>query len=109
MKKIEAVIVPSKLKTVRAELARQGIRSALTLTEVQHADARKISLLLEQEKGESLEDRLKVELIVGDRQAQRAMDVMIECAKGPAEGSGGQVALLKVSEALQILPALPNH
>jgi nitrogen regulatory protein PII len=109
MKKIEAVIVPSKLKTVRAELARRGIRSALTLTEVQHADARKISLSPEQETGEFLEDRLKVELFVGDRQAPKAMEVMIECAKGPANGTDGQVALLKVSEALQILPALPNH
>ena len=44
-------------------------------------------------------DRLKVELIVGDRQVQKAVDVITQY---------GQVALLRVNEALQIVPALSN-
>jgi nitrogen regulatory protein PII len=109
MKKIEAVILPSKLKAVRVELARRGIRAALTLTEVQHSDTRKVSISAAQEMDEFLENRLKVELIVGDRQAQKAIDVIMEYAKGPANGVDGQVALLKVNEALQIIPPLPSN
>ena len=39
MKKIEAVIIPSRLDAVRLALERGGICGKLTLTEVQQGDA----------------------------------------------------------------------
>jgi nitrogen regulatory protein PII len=97
MKKIEVIIVPGKLDAVRAELERHGISATLTLTDVRRAEERKASLSPHTEVPGELSDRLKVELIVGDRQVQRAADVIRQY---------GQVALLRVNEALQIVPPL---
>jgi nitrogen regulatory protein PII len=99
MKKIEAIIVPGKLDAVRVELERGGINAALTLTNVQQVEQRKASPSPHTEVAGSFADRLKVELIVGDRQVQRAVDIITQY---------GQVALLKVNEALQIVPSLTN-
>ena len=99
MKKIEAVIVPGELNAVRAELERHGISATLTLTDVRQAEERKASLSPHAEVLGDLSNRLKVELIVGDRQVQRAADIITQY---------GQVALLRVNEALQIVPPLSN-
>ena len=99
MKKIEAIIVPGKLDAVRAELERHGISAMLTLTDVRHAEERKASLSSHPEVPGAFSDRLKVELIVGDRQVPKAVEVIKQY---------GQVALLKVNEALQIVPPLSN-
>ena len=97
MKKIEAVIVPWKLDAFRSELERHGLHATLTLTEVQQAEEQKASISPGIEAPGALTDRLKVELIVGDRQAQKAVDVIRQY---------GQVALLRVNEALEIVPPL---
>ena len=76
MKKIEAIIVPGKLDAVRAELECRGMDATLTLTDVQQAKEQKASILPDTETPGSLTDRLKVELIVGDRQAQKAVEVL---------------------------------
>ncbi len=99
MKKIEAVILLSRLDAVRVELERHGIHAPLTLTEVEYTEDR-------QDAAKSLRDRLKLELIVGDRQAQKAMDVIMEYAQVAARGEAAHVALLRVREALQIVPPL---
>ena len=99
MKKIEAIIVPCKLDAVRLELERRGINATLTLINVQQAEERKVSPSPRTEVAGSFADRLKVELIVGDRQVQRAVDIITQY---------GQVALLRVNEALQIVPPLTN-
>jgi nitrogen regulatory protein PII len=99
MKKIEAIIVPGKLDAVRAELERHGISATLTLTEVRHAEERKASLSSHPEVPGAFSDRLKVELIVGDRQVQKAVNIITQY---------GQVALLRVNEALQIVPPMSN-
>jgi nitrogen regulatory protein PII len=97
MKKIEAIIVPGNLDAVRAELECRGMHATLTLTDVQQAKEQKASILLDTETPGSLTDRLKVELIVGDRQAQKAAEVLTQY---------GQVTLLRVNEALQIVSPL---
>ena len=97
MKKIEAIIVPGKLDAVRAELERCGMHATLTLTDVRQAEDQKASILRDTETCGSLTDRLKVELIVGDRQAQKAVEILTQY---------GQVALLRVNETLQIVPPL---
>ena len=94
MKKIEAIIVPGKLDAVRAELERRGMQATLTLTDVQQAEEQKASISDAETPG-SLTDRLKVELIVGDRQAQKAVEVLTQY---------GQVALLRINETLQMVP-----
>jgi nitrogen regulatory protein PII len=99
MKKIEAIIVPGKLDAVRAELELRGMQATLTLTDVQQAEEQKASILPDTETPRSLTDRLKVELIVGDRQAQKAVEVLTRY---------GQVALLRVNQALQIVPPLSD-
>jgi nitrogen regulatory protein PII len=99
MKKIEAIIVPCKLDAVRVELERRGINATLTLINVQQAEKRKTSPSPRTEVAGSFADRLKVELIVGDRQVQRAVDIITQY---------GQVVLLRVNEALQIIPPLTN-
>jgi nitrogen regulatory protein PII len=109
MKKIEAVILPSRLDAVRAELERRGIHAALTLTQVQQTDGHRASISAEKEAAGSLKVRVKVELIVGDRQAQKAMDVIMEYAQVAANEAAGHVALLRVNEALQIVPPLSNN
>jgi nitrogen regulatory protein PII len=86
MKKIEAIIVPAKLNAVRAELERRGINVTLILTEVQQSTEQKASISPRMEVPRSHEDRLKVELVVGDRQVQRAVDAITQY---------GQVTLLK--------------
>ena len=106
MKKIEAVILLSRLDAVRVELERHGIHAPLTLTEVEYTEDRKASIVGKQEAAKSLRDRLKLELIVGDRQAQKAMDVIMEYAQGAPHGEAAHVALLRVREALQIVPPL---
>jgi nitrogen regulatory protein PII len=99
MKKIETIIVPGKLDTVRAELERSGMQATLTLTDVQQAEEQKASILPDAETLRPLTDRLKVELIVGDRQAQKAVEVLTQY---------GQVALLRVNETLQLVPPLSD-
>ncbi len=95
MKKIEAIIVPFKLKAIRVELEKRGIIATLTLIKVQQTEERETSPAPHTEVSSAFADRLKVELIVADRQAQRTVDVITQY---------GQVALLKVNEALQIVP-----
>jgi nitrogen regulatory protein PII len=109
MKKIEAIILPSRLDAVKAELERRGIHAALTLTEVQQVDGHKASVSAEKETAGSLEDRVKVELIVGDRQAQKAVDIIMQYAQVATNEAAGHVALLRVNEALQIVPPLSKN
>ena len=97
MKKLEAIIFPGKLDAVRNALERRGMHVTLILTDVQQAEEQKASILTDTEVPRPLTDRLKVELIVGDRQAQKAVEVLTQY---------GQVALLKVNEAFRIVPPL---
>jgi nitrogen regulatory protein PII len=99
MKKIEAIIVPGKLDAVRAGLERRGMQATLTLTDVQQAEEQKASISPDAENPRPFTDRLKVELIVGDRQAQKAVEVLTQY---------GQVALLRINETLQMVPPLSD-
>jgi len=106
MKKIEAIILPSKLAAVRAELERRGIHAALPLTEVRQPDGDKLSLQAGNEATRPLEVRVKVELMVGDRQAQKVVETIMQYAQVATKKAAGQVALLKVTESLEMVPPL---
>jgi nitrogen regulatory protein PII len=102
MKKIEAVILPSCVNAVRTELRRRGVCSELTLTGVQHGDTHKHSAAPHNGSGNELKERVKLELIVADRQADKAVSVILRQALADPQEPGGHVTLLDVSEVLEI-------
>ena len=106
MKKIEAVIPPSRLKAVRAELRRSGIHADFTLTAVRQGEASNNDNLFEKNADGPLRQLVKLELVVGDRQAQRAVNVILKRSQTGSNEEGGQIAVLDVSEALQIVAPL---
>ena len=102
MKKIEAVILPSRVDAVRAELEHRGICGGLTLTEVQHGETHKHSITPHNGSADPLKERVKLELIVSDRQADKAVSVILRHALTDSSEPGGHVTLLDVNEVLQI-------
>jgi len=102
MKKIEAVILPSRVNAVRAELRRRGVCAELTLTEVQHGGTHEHSITPHNGSADQLEERVKLELIVADRQADKVVGVILRHALTDSPDPDGHVTLLDVSEALQI-------
>ena len=101
MKKIEAVILPSRVGAIRAELERRGIFAGLTLTKVQHGDPHDHPTTVRNGSAGGLKRRIKLELIVGDRQAEKA-SVILRHALTDSSETDGHVTLLDVHEVLQI-------
>jgi nitrogen regulatory protein PII len=81
MKKIEAVVISSDVDAVLAGLKRNGIPGGLTLSAVKRRNDGFRSLLTEQRLAETLESGVKLELVVGDREAPKALDVILQCAQ----------------------------
>src|SRR5260221_7168171 len=104
MKKIEAVILPSRVDAVRAELERRGICGGLTLTEVQHGDTHNDSTTIQNGSPGQLKERIKLELIVGNRQADKAVSVILRHALTDCSQPSGHDTLLDGREGLQITP-----
>jgi nitrogen regulatory protein PII len=102
MKKIEAVVHPSRLSAVRTELAHRGIFGEITLTEVRHGDTHKPLAAASNGSANQFEERVKLELIVTDRQVDKAVTVLLRHAVRRDDDSSGQVALFEVSEVLRI-------
>jgi nitrogen regulatory protein PII len=102
MKKIEAVILPSRMCAIRAELERRGIFAGLTLTKVQHGDTHDHPTTVRNGSAGGLKKRIKLELIVGDRQAEKAVSVILRHATTDSSETDGHVTLLDVHEVLQI-------
>ncbi len=104
MKKIEAVILSVHLNAVRVELERQGIRSALTLTGVRYGDGDQSVLPAQKSGSEKFQERVKLELIMEDSQAEMAVNIILRQARPQSEEEGGQIAVLEVNEILQRHP-----
>jgi nitrogen regulatory protein PII len=108
MKKIEAVILPSRVDAVRGELRRRGVCDELTLTEVKHCDT---YLPLTSSSGcfdEQLQKRVKVELIVGDQQVDKAVSLILRYALPEFHEPNGHVTLLNISEIVQATESVPE-
>ncbi len=101
MKKIEAVIPSSRLDAVRLELERLGICGKLTLTEVQQGDTNPTSIPNEGESAGLFQHRIKVELLVSDRQADKIINVILRHAPTDSSEDHGHVTLLDVCQVLQ--------
>jgi nitrogen regulatory protein PII len=102
MKKIEAVILPPRVDAMRAELRRRGVCGGLTLTEVQHGEIHKLSIAAANGSNGQLKERVKLELIIADRQADKALSIILRYALTDPQDPDGYVTLLDVSEVLQI-------
>jgi nitrogen regulatory protein PII len=102
MKKIEAVILPSRVNAVRVELRRRGVCGELTLIEVQQGDTHKHSISPHNGSADQLKERVKLELIVGDRQADKAVSVILRHALTDSHEPDGHITLLDISKVLQI-------
>ena len=99
MKKIEAVIPPSSLGMIQTELVRRGVSGNLTVTEVRHGETHGP---VTDNSHESLQDKIKIELIVSDRQIDKAVNVILRHAMNESSDRHGHVTLLHVDEILQI-------
>jgi len=102
MKKIEAVIPPSSLGVIRAELVRRGVCGNLTVTEVRHGETHGPANRTAENADESLKEKIKVELIIPDRQIDKAVNVILRHAITESTERDGHVTLLNVDEILQI-------
>jgi nitrogen regulatory protein PII len=102
MKKIEAIIPPASVSTIRAELERRGVYGKFTLTEVRHGETQRPSIRAENDQDEALKPKIKVELIVSDRQAEKAINVILRHAVTGLPDQDGHVTLVNVDEVLQI-------
>jgi nitrogen regulatory protein P-II 1 len=91
MEKIEAVIPPSSLGMIRAELVRRGVCGNLTVTEVRHGETHGP---VNGHSDESLIDKIKIELIIPDRQIDKAINVILKHAVTESSGRYGHVTLL---------------
>ena len=105
MRKIEAVIVPVHLNAVWVELERGGIRGGLTLIKVRYSDGHKSLLAGEKGGSEEFQERVKLDLIVEDSEAEKAVSIILRHARPQAdEEEGGHVAVLEVNEIPSIEP-----
>jgi nitrogen regulatory protein PII len=100
MKKIEAVIFPVHLNGVRLELKRLGIRSGLTLIEVRYSGGDQSLVPAEKRGSKTFQERVKLELIMEDSEAEKAVHIILRQARPQPEEQGGQIAVLEVNEIL---------
>jgi nitrogen regulatory protein PII len=100
MKKIEAVIFPVHVNAVRVELERLGGRSGLTLSEVRYSEGDKSLLPSERRESKKFQERVKIELILEDSEAEKAVNIILRHARPQSDQEGGQVAVLEINEIL---------
>jgi nitrogen regulatory protein P-II 1 len=89
MKKIEAIIRVEKLEDVKNALEKEGF-IGLTLTEVKGRGAQK-GIMLEWRAGEyrvEFLQKLKIELVVDDKDLEKVVDIMVTAARTGKIGDG---------------------
>ena len=102
MKKIEAIIRPEKLEEVRAALERSGY-PGITITEVEGHGLQKG--VVQQWRGEEYRvdilPKIKVEIVVGDGEAETIVQAILESAYTGSVGDG-KVFIYDVAEVVRI-------
>ncbi len=105
MKKVEAIIRPSRVDAVRTELAKRGIEG-MTITELRGVGREPGHALLY--RGASLVvdylARVKVEIVVSDENARPVAFAIVDAARTGRDGDG-RVCILPVDEAVRIRTA----
>jgi nitrogen regulatory protein P-II 1 len=102
MKKIEAVIKPFKLDEVREALSEVGI-TGLTVTEVKGFGRQKghTELYRGAEYVVDFLPKVKIEVVIGDKEAQNVMDAIIKAARTGKIGDG-KIFVTNVEHVLRI-------
>jgi nitrogen regulatory protein PII len=102
MKKIEAIIKPFKLDEVKEALTELGVQG-MTVTEVKGFGRQKghKEVYRGAEYVVEFVPKVKIEIVVGDALAQRAVDTIMRMAKTGTIGDG-KIFVSSLSEAIRI-------
>jgi nitrogen regulatory protein P-II 1 len=102
MQKIEAVLQPSKLDAVKDALIELGI-SGMTITDVRGHGRQKghTEVYRGREYSVDLLPKVKVELVVADEMAEKAVQAIVAAAKTGKIGDG-KIFVTRVDEAIRI-------
>jgi nitrogen regulatory protein P-II 1 len=102
MKKIEAIVKPFKLDEVKDALGEAGL-NGMTVTEVKGFGRQKghTEIYRGSEYTVDFLPKIKIELVVGDDQADNAVDLIVKSAKTGKIGDG-KVFLTRIDEAVRI-------
>jgi nitrogen regulatory protein P-II 1 len=102
MKKVEAIIRPEKLETVKAALEDRGILS-MTVTQVSGRGRQK-GIALQWRAGEYRVEflpKVKMELVLNDDECNMAVDVICKSARTGKVGDG-MIFVLPVESAMRV-------
>jgi nitrogen regulatory protein PII len=100
MKKIEAIIDPAALEAVKLHLAEAGIDGRLTITEVSGLED--LGRFYQMETT-GQKPRLRIDLIVSDRQTQSTVNIILQHANLAGQpGTGGHINILSLDATLEI-------
>ena len=109
MKKIEAVIDPAALDAVKQHLADDGIDGRLTVTEVKGIESLGRFYELRTSNQDQWKPCLKIDLIVSDRQAESAVNIILQRANLVGwGGSTGHINILPLDATLEIAAENPK-
>ncbi|MGA7839022.1 MAG: P-II family nitrogen regulator [Ignavibacteriaceae bacterium] len=102
MKKIEAVIRPFKLDEVKEALVEEGIRG-LTISEVRGYGRQKGHTETYRGSEYRIEfiPKIKIEIVVEDKQVEKVVDAILRTAKTGQVGDG-KIFISNVSEVIRI-------
>jgi len=102
MKKIEAIIKPFKMEDVKEALAEVGVEG-MTVTEVKGFGRQKghTEIYRGSEYTVDFLPKVKIELVLGDEQAERAVAAIVRAAKTGKIGDG-KVFVSSVEDAIRI-------
>jgi len=102
MKKIEAVIRPEKLETVRVALERSGY-PGITISEIEGHGLQKGTY--QQWRGEKYKvnflPKIRVEIVVNDRDSEKIVQTLLESAYTGGVGDG-KIFVYDVAEVIRI-------
>jgi nitrogen regulatory protein PII len=102
MKKIEAIIRPFKLDDVKEALLEEGIRG-MTITEVRGYGRQKGHKETYRGSEYQIEfvPKLKIEIVVEDKLAEKALEAILRTAKTGQVGDG-KIFISEISDAIRI-------
>lgn len=102
MKKIEAIIKPFKMEDVKEALAEVGVEG-MTVTEVKGFGRQKghTEIYRGSEYTVDFLPKVKIELVLGDEQAERAVSAIVRAAKTGKIGDG-KVFVSAIEDAIRI-------
>jgi nitrogen regulatory protein PII len=103
MKKIEAIVDPAALDAIKLRLAEAGIDGRLTLTEVSGLE--NLGRFYENEitAENPWKPCLRIDLIVSDRQAESAVNIILRQANlAGGRGTSGHINILSLDATLEI-------